>query len=131
MVMEKRKILVVDDQQELAEMVKFSLESTDQYEVKIETKGRKALEAAKACRPDLILLDMKMPDLNGFEVMYQLEADPDMKNVPVVFLTGALTKDGPTADPDTDDSMIGRYPYLVKPSSTEDLIACIEKYLRK
>lgn len=124
-----KKILIIDDELALARAVELHLEVAGRFETKVETKGQKALQTALAFKPDFILLDVNMPDLNGFEVMYQLEAHPELKDVPVVFLTAAFTKEGPTGDPSHDDFMIGKYPYLSKPFSPEDLYACIDKYL--
>lgn len=128
--MKKGKILVIDDEEHLAKMLKLNFEATGKYTVIVETKGSKAIETAKAVKPDFIFLDIVMKDLNGFEVMYQLEADKGLKDIPVVFLTGALSSEGPTANP-MDDDMIGKYFYVAKPASLRDLVSCVEKHMKK
>ncbi|HNV87117.1 MAG TPA: response regulator [Candidatus Omnitrophota bacterium] len=128
--MNKRRILVIDDEEHLAKMVKLNLEATGKYRVKIETRGSKAFETAKEFKPEFIFLDIVMRDQNGFEVMYQLESDSDLKLVPVVFLTGALNKEGPTGNPSVDDRWIGQYEYLIKPAPLKNILHCIERHLK-
>lgn len=129
--MNKKKILVVDDEPNLAEVVKAYLEETGRFEVAIEVRGKRAVATAKKFKPDFIFLDMKMPDMNGFEVMYQFKADPEIQNIPVVFLTGALRKVGPTANPEVDDHILGQYHYLIKPATADELLSCIERFIGK
>jgi len=99
--------------------------------VVVESKGAKAIETVRATKPDFIFLDIVMRDLNGFEVMYQLEADESLKRIPVVFLTGALSTEGPSGDPETDGNHIGKYYFISKPASLKDLVLCVEKHLKK
>lgn len=122
---------MIDDEEHLAKMVRLNLEAMGKYRVKIETKGSKAFETAREFKPDFIFLDIVMRDRNGFEVMYQLESDEELKRVPVVFLTGALNKEGPTGNPSKDDEWIGKYEYLIKPAPFKNILNCIERHLKE
>jgi two-component system OmpR family response regulator len=124
-----KRILIVDDEQRLARMMQLNLEACGRFEVLIENKGTRAVQVIRTFKPDFIFLDVKMPDMHGFDVMRYLKADPELSKIPTVFLTAALSREGPTGNPDSDDQMIGQYPYLVKPSSTEELIHCIDRHL--
>lgn len=86
--MERRKILIVDDIPENIEVLSRCL--IGDYDVMYDKNGADALNRARSVRPDLILLDIMMPDMNGFEVCRRLKMDEELKNIPVIFLT-ALT----------------------------------------
>ena len=83
--MDKRKVLCVDD--EAANIKIMSNMLRDEYEVFVSLSGSAALELAKMQHPDIILLDMLMPDMNGVEVCEALKADPDTADIPVFFVT--------------------------------------------
>lgn len=123
--MEKKRILVIDDEKDFADMVKLNLESTGNYEVRTENKGRNALAAAREFKPNLIFLDIIMADMDGGAVRFNLKGDADTTDIPVVFLTAIVT------DSEVDDrgNMIGGYPFLAKPVSVDKLIECINKNL--
>ncbi len=124
--MAKKKILIVDDEERFGRMIKMVLDATGQYEVQIEASGKKAIPAARAFQPDLIFLDISMPDMDGVEVANQLKEDPRFKAVPILFLTGTVLKDetGP-------ESKSGTFPILAKPVSADEIIKAIEKNLKK
>jgi CheY-like chemotaxis protein len=90
--MEKKKIMIVDDEERFAQMIKLNLETTGQYKVRIETEGEKALPAAQEFQPDLIFLDVMMPGLDGGDVAKQIKDDKDLKNTPIVFLTAIVSE---------------------------------------
>ena len=123
----KKKILVVDDEASMTRMLKRSLESTGKYEVRTENSGNAAVAAARAFRPDFILLDVMMPGVDGGEVAARLKEEKELQNIPVVFLTAIVEKEE-TAPTGSD---IGGCEYLAKPVKLEDLVACIEKHLGK
>ena len=84
--LEKPTILVVDDTPENLTMMSFLLK--DRYKVKVANHGQKALRiAASEPQPDLILLDIMMPEMDGYEVCRQLQQDPQTRNIPIIFLT--------------------------------------------
>jgi two-component system, OmpR family, response regulator len=125
--MVKKRILVVDDEAGMTRMLKRNLESTGTYQVRTENSGSAAITAAREFHPDLILLDVMMPGVDGGEVAAQLKEDTALQTIPVVFLT-AIVKQEETAP---TGSTIGGYEYLAKPVKLEDLVACIEKNIGK
>lgn len=88
----KSKILVIDDEPEITEIIQAFLVNAG-YMVKIENSSTAGLEVAKSFRPDLILLDIMMPVLDGYEVCGRLKKDPQTMGIPVLFLTGKDAKD--------------------------------------
>jgi DNA-binding response OmpR family regulator len=82
----KKKILVVDDEKDIVDILKYNLERENEFEVITASNGKEALEAAQSL-PDLILLDIMMPELNGFEVCKRLKNDKLTSGIPVIFLT--------------------------------------------
>ena len=125
--MSKKKILIVDDEEGFTQLVKFNLEETGNYEVRVENKGSQAFAAVQEYRPDLILLDIIMPDMDGTEVINRIKEDANIKDTPVVFITAAVT-DGEVS---SRGGFIGGHPFIAKPGSVDELIACIEKTLGK
>ena len=121
----KTRILVVDDEFRLAQFMKVSLERTSIYEVRIETNPKQALETAREFKPDLVFMDISMPHIDGSEVAAQFMQDNFLKNVPIVFLTGAVSKEevGPQG------GMIGGRSFLAKPVTTVDLMTVIGRHL--
>jgi CheY-like chemotaxis protein len=121
----QKNLLIVDDEPSFTRMVKRTLELTGRYRVRTENRGEAAIEAAREMHPDLILLDVMMPDVDGPEVAARLRDDPGLRHIPVVFLTAIVTKEETSAT----GSEIAGNPFLAKPVGTEDLIACIEEHL--
>ena len=116
-------LLLVDDEDNLRSMLEAALRHNG-FEVTSAANGRDALEHATAARPDLIVLDVMLPDLDGFEVCRRLRSDGH--RTPVLFLTA---KDA------TEDKVrgltIGGDDYLVKPFSLEELVARAQAVLRR
>jgi DNA-binding response OmpR family regulator len=125
--MDKKRILIVDDEVAFTRMVKVNLESAGKYTVQAENKGALALEAARAFNPHLILLDIVMPDIDGTNVAVQLKEDARCKDIPVIFLTALVTN----KEMDHSCSTISGYPFIAKPTNLNTLIACIEENLNK
>jgi class 3 adenylate cyclase len=118
--MRKKRILLIDDEPSFTCMLKLNLEETGAYEVREENIGTEALDAARQFNPDLILLDVIMPDMNGGDVALQIETDKDLKNTPIVFLTGSA--------PEKRQYVIRDRPFIAKPVSAKQAIDCIEQY---
>lgn len=125
--MNKKRILLIDDEVSFTRLLKLNLEQTGNYEVRVENWAEDALAAAKEFRPDLILLDVLMPRIFGGDVALQIKSDADVKSTPIVFLTAAVRKERVTEH----DGVISGYPFLAKPVSIEEVIDCIEKHLVK
>lgn len=123
--MATKKILVVDDEAGFARLLKLNLEGTGKFEVQTETKGSQALNTARSFRPDLILLDIIMPDMDGSEVANRLKNDPATRNIPILFLT-ALVKD---KEVETTSGAIGGHLFLAKPITTDELVQSIDRML--
>jgi CheY-like chemotaxis protein len=121
----KKRILVVDDEAALTRMVKLNLEQTGDYEVRTENQGSKAVAAAREFKPDLIMLDVMMPDMTGDEVAAELREDPQLEHIKQIFMTAIVTKE----ETGETGGEIGGNVFLAKPVKTEDLIAAIEKRL--
>ena len=121
--MTKRKILVVDDEVSLTRMLKLNLEETGEYEVKTENKGSNTLNAALEFRPDLILLDIMMPDMIGSEVAAELLNDNELKDIKIIFLTALVSKE----ETETTEGKIAGRSFIAKPVKLDELIESIEK----
>jgi DNA-binding response OmpR family regulator len=121
-----KKILIVDDEKSVTEALELELRKTGGFDVRTENRGKEAFAAAKEFKPDLILMDVIMPDMDGGEIAGRIKADSELKGTPVVFLTAAVTKDEVVAQ----NSSIGGYPFIAKPVSTEELLDCIRKNIR-
>lgn len=120
-----KKILVVDDEAVLTKMVKMNLERTGRYQVRTENKGSKALQAAREFEPDLIFMDVMMPDMSGDEAIAEIRDDKNLASIPYVFLTAIVTR----AETAEMGNNIGGNEFLAKPVKTEELIATIERIL--
>jgi len=125
--MDKKRILLVDDEPDVTQLLKLCLEKTGAYEVREENRGERALVTARAFKPDLILLDVMMPAMDGGQVAAQLKADEKLKNTPVVFLSAVVAKE----EAQKQQGMIGGHPFIAKPASPEEVTTAIEKYLSK
>ena len=89
--MPKKRILLVDDETDLVEMVKFRLEAND-YEVLTAGDGQAALEIARKERPDLIILDVMLPKMDGYKVCSLLKKDTRYANIPIMMFTAKATE---------------------------------------
>ena len=124
--MKKRKILLIDDEESHANTVKLNLENTGKYEVRLESRSDKALSTAVRLRPDLILLDMIMPRMNGLEVLEVIKKDERTLFIPVIMLTSIDSKD-------LRDETFTKYAedYVTKPVNSQELEAKIDHTLMR
>src|SRR5262245_50618150 len=123
----KKKILLVDDEKSFTSLLKLNLEDTGNYEVHVENWAEDAYPAAKKFKPDLVLLDIIMPRMPGGDVAAQIDADPDLKGTPIVFLTAAVRKH----QVEENEGIICDRPCLAKPATVEEVIEAIERHARK
>jgi two-component system, OmpR family, alkaline phosphatase synthesis response regulator PhoP len=125
MPMVKKTVMVVDDEKDIRELIRFNLEK-EGYKVISIADGEAALEEARAQRPDLIILDVMLPGIDGVEVCFKLKSDASMKAIPIVMLS---------AKSDESDQLvglkIGADDYLVKPFSPKVLVAKVSAILRR
>ena len=124
--MGKKRILIVDDEPTFSRRIKLVLEQEGAYEVIEENNATHAAARARACLPDLILLDVMMPGMYGGDVASQLRADPGLKNIPIVFLTALVSEKETHGDP----VMCAGFQFLGKLASDAELFQCIEQNLR-
>lgn len=123
--MGKTKILVVDDEERLTKMVKLNLEQTGDYEIRTENLATNALNAAREFKPDLIILDIMMPDISGDVIAQQLLDDEELNDIKIIFLTALVTK----GEIKSKGSEIAGRTFLAKPVKIDELITCIEEQL--
>jgi CheY-like chemotaxis protein len=119
-----RRILIVDHDRDSTHLVKVLLEKTGRYLVFEENDGAKAHLSARNFRPDLVLLDVVMPERDGGEIAAQIRTDPELHNTPIIFLTTLVTR----AEAKTGLHIDG-HPFLAKPINIQELISTIEGYL--
>ena len=123
--MGKKRILIIDDEAGLTRLLKLNLEQTGAYEVRTENQGSHALAATREFRPDLILCDVIMPDMEGSDVATQLKADPGLAYIPFVFLTAVVSRE----EVEAQGGVIGGHPFIAKPVTVEKIVECIEQHL--
>lgn len=124
--MTTKRILVIDDEPSVTRNLKLNLESGGGYEVRGENRARNALAAARKFQPDLILLDVMMPDLGGDDVAARLRADPLIHNTPIVFLTAIVSN----KETDGHEATIGGELFLAKPVDMGELRKTLEQHTR-
>lgn len=123
--MANEKILVVDDENDILELVRYNLE-TKGYQISLAMTGEEAIESAKSSKPDLIILDLMLPGIDGLEVCRNLKSEPETKKIPIIMLTAK----GEEADI-VMGLELGADDYITKPFSIKVLIARVRTALRK
>jgi two-component system alkaline phosphatase synthesis response regulator PhoP len=124
------KILLVDDDRDFVEATRIVLESAP-YEVTIAYDGDEALRRVREVAPDLIILDVIMPEQHGFKVCEALKSDPDLSKIPVIMLTSLSQQMGETAFSLTDGMMLEADDYVDKPVTPQELLRRVQKFLEK
>ena len=124
--MAKKKILLVDDSETLCQTMKAAIEENGPFEVFVETNPNLALAAAQQCSPDLIILDILMPKIDGVTLAVHFKGDPALGDIPIMFLT-ALAEEGNFIY----GNVFGGYHVASKGISTDNLIEVINKNLSK
>jgi DNA-binding response OmpR family regulator len=119
----KHRVLVIDDEPEITDIVKAFLNNAG-YDVKIENSPANAVEAARRFRPNIILLDIMMPVMDGYEVCSVFKSDPLLAEIPVLFLTG---KDA--SDDEGRSFKSGGDLFIKKPFSCERLLQMVRMVL--
>ena len=123
----KQKILIIDDEEDLCHFVKLNLERTGRFNVLVATRAQAGIDLAKINQPDLILLDIRMPDMDGSQVAENLLLEPTTAKIPIVFLTALAQK----KEVASAEGVIGGRTFIAKPVSPQELIARIEIVLGK
>jgi CheY-like chemotaxis protein len=123
-IQEKACILIIDNNRDFTHSAKIALEATNRYFVCEENAPSRAHQTAQDLEPDLILLDIAMPETDGGEVAARIQSDPALHTIPVVFLTALVTK------AETKSGLrIESHRFLAKPIAFMDLVKGIEENL--
>ena len=121
----KEKILLVDDEQDILDLISYNLDR-EGYEVRTANSGTKALELAKAESPDLIILDVMMPEMDGMETCYELRKVDELKNTVITFLSARAEDYSQIAGLDA-----GADDYITKPIKPRVLVSKVKALLRR
>ncbi len=123
--MSKKKILVVEDEESLLKLESILLTSKG-YEVTGVSNGLAALESLAKSRPDLVLLDIMLPAMDGFEVCQRIKSDPATRDIPVVMLTAKKSREDMARG-----QQVGADWYITKPFKSANVIETIQRFLNK
>jgi two-component system alkaline phosphatase synthesis response regulator PhoP len=120
------RVLVVDDEKDIVDLLKYNLEKEKEFVVITASNGKEALEYAVEYKPDLVLLDIMMPEMNGFDVCKKLKSSPATSNIPVLFLTAK--------ENEIDEIIgleLGADDYIQKPISPRKVVARVKSVIRR
>lgn len=126
--MGNKKILVVDDERKIRELLQLRL-TNEGYQVIQAANGEEGIEQARHNAPDLIIMDVMMPKMDGAEAVSILKNDPATKNIPVIFLTSMITKEEETSQAFGIQLDARKHRFIAKPFETPVLLAEIQKAL--
>ena len=122
---QRPKVLMIDDNKEICRLMKEYLEKSGRYDVTVFTDARMGVRYAQIEKPDVILMDLMMPDMDGTEAAEYLLDDEGTRNIPIIFITAAIKKD------EAEDRLgcIHGHPILAKPVTPIEVMNEIEKVL--
>lgn len=120
-----KKILIVDDEQDIVESLKFVLEGSD-YTCYCAYNGEDGLKLARDIMPDLIILDVMMPRINGYKISRLLKFDKKYKDIPILMVTARSQEEDKLIGEET-----GADEYITKPFDLDDVLKIVQKYLDK
>lgn len=122
--MNGKKILVVDDDGVFLKLIENDLTKAD-YTVITVNNGKDAITSAKLEQPNLILLDVSLPEMDGREITRILESEPDTKNIPIIYVTALVSE---------EEAFVSRHTkgkhFIAKPYNSNNLLTQVEKYIR-
>ncbi|MGD9101102.1 MAG: response regulator [Anaerolineae bacterium] len=123
---ERKKVVCIEDEPEMIDLVKLIL-GRKGFELTGAVGGREGLDAVRRIRPDLVLLDLMMPDMDGWEVYQQMKADEELKTIPVIVVT---------AKAQSIDKVLGLHiakvdDYVTKPFGPQELLQSVERVLNQ
>lgn len=120
-----KKILIVDDEQDIVESIKFVLESYN-YMCYCAYNGEDGLKLAREIMPDLIILDVMMPRINGYKISRLLKFDKKYKDIPILMVTARSQEEDKLIGEET-----GADEYITKPFDLDEVVKIVQKYLEK
>ncbi len=123
--MDKKRILIVDDEEDILSILRLRLEAND-YEVMSASDGQEGLNKARTGKPDLIILDLMLPKLDGYKVCRMLKFDESFKAIPIIMFTARVQK----KDEELGMEM-GADAYIAKPFESEVLLGKMKELLEK
>ncbi|HJX34253.1 MAG TPA: response regulator [Desulfatiglandales bacterium] len=123
--MAKKKILVVDDEEDILELIRYNL-AREGYKILCASSGEEGLKAVKSEKPDLIVLDLMLPGIDGLDVTRHLKAEDSTRNIPIVMLTAKGEESDIVAGLE-----LGAEDYITKPFSPRILVARVKAALRR
>ena len=119
------RVLLVEDERDVAELIRYNLVS-EGYEVVMATNGTDALRLARESRPDVVLLDIMVPQLNGWEICLRLKRDPSLAGIAVIMVTGRVAEGDKVLGFE-----LGADDYVTKPFSPRELVARVRAVVRR
>jgi CheY-like chemotaxis protein len=122
---QRKKILLIDDEEDFCFFIKLNLEKTGKYEVLTSTSGLTGLTIASQELPDLVLLDIIMPELNGGQVATMLLDNPQTKDIPILFISAIATKSGLQSQ----DGLTQGGRFIAKPVTPDELMTKLDSVL--
>jgi CheY-like chemotaxis protein len=123
--MQIRKVLLAEDDEDIQKVARISLQFRGGWEVALATDGEQCLALATKDRPDLILLDCMMPNMDGYETCRRLKQDPSLRDIPVIFLTARAQETEVKKG-----LLLGAIGYLIKPFNPMSLAGEINQILQ-
>ena len=119
-----KRILVIDDEPDIVKVVVFRLKK-EGYDLQVAVDGQHGVDLARTRKPDLILLDITLPKMNGYEVCAQIKADEAIKHIPIIFMTASMS----TGSFYERFATTGAQGYVFKPFDFQHLLNEIHKFL--
>jgi len=119
-----KRILIVDDEAELVKAVQVRLEANG-YEVETAYDGQEAMDKINNMKPDLILLDIVMPVMNGYEVSKKLKSNPDTKEIPIIIFSASQRR-----NLEEECRELGVTDFIAKPFRTQDLLNTVNNFFK-
>ncbi|MEN6317712.1 MAG: response regulator [Syntrophaceae bacterium] len=123
----KIKLLLIDDEEDFCFFVKLNLEKTGKYEVLTTTSGANGVIIASRERPDLVLLDIIMPEMGGGQVAELLLENPRTRNIPVMFITAIASR----REVQSQEGIIGGRNFIAKPVTPDELMAKLDGFFER
>ena len=126
--MDTTRILIIDDEPDFTALLKANLEEVGNFEVREVNDSSQALAAALEFQPEVCVIDVVMPGMDGGDVVAQFRAEPELRDVAILMLTALVEENPETSDGETQT---GGLPFVSKTSEFSTILRCIEKHLEE